>query len=312
MRDVGFTSHLPMYRFGFNGEMTRAGGNPWDAQSNPLVEYRWIYGDYFKALGIPLLRGRLLDDRDREGTLGVLVNEAMADKFWAGEDALGKRFGQGSDVSKSYRVVGVVGNVRSYGLIRKTPYEFYQTIDEAPFAEETVVLRSTGVDPAALIPAARAIVSTLDPQVPVTHVQTMDAVVSESVGQPRLMSALTSVFGMLAGLLAMVGIYGVTSYNVRRQRREHGIRLALGAQPAAVRRLIVGRGAVSAAIGIAVGFAGALLLTRTMTSMLNDVKPTDPSVYAINAALVLAVALAACYAPARWAGRVDPAAALRD
>jgi len=140
----------------------------------------------------------------------------------------------------------------------------------------------------------------------------MDSVISASVGQPRLLSALTGVFGVLAGVLAMVGVYGVTSYNVRRQRREHGIRLALGANPGVVQRLIVRRGAVTSLVGIAIGLVGALLLTRTLQSMLNDVKPTDPAVYAGIAALVLFVSLAACYAPARWAGKVDPATVLRD
>jgi putative ABC transport system permease protein len=312
VQSVGLISHLPMFAGGWNGEMTRAGGNPWDARSNPLVEYRWLYGDYLKALGIPLLRGRLLDQRDGTGSNTVLINQAMADKFWPGQDPIGQRFGQGSDVSKYYQVVGVVGNVRSRGLASTTPYEFFRTTDESPFGFMTVVIRSTGIDPAALVPSARAIVTSLDPQLPITHVQTMDAVISASVGQPRLLSALTGVFGALAGVLAMVGIYGVTSYNVRRQRREHGIRLALGAHPAVVQRLIVRRGAVAALAGIALGLLGSLLLTRTLQSMLNDVKPTDPGVYAGMAALVLLVSLLACYAPARWAGKVDPAAVLRD
>jgi predicted permease len=309
---VGLISHLPMYRFGNNGEMTRAGGNPWGANSNPLVEYRYLTGDYLKALGIPLLRGRALDSRDGKDTLGVLINEAMAEKFWPNQDPIGQRFGQGTDVSKYFEVVGVVGNVRSFGLVSTTPYEFYQTTDQAPYSAMTVVIRSAGADPEALIPSARSVVASLDPQLPLTHVQTMDSVISASVGQPRLLSALTLVFGALAGILAMVGIYGVTSYNVRRQRREHGIRLALGANPGVVQRLIVGRGAVTAVAGIAIGLVGALLLTRTLQSMLNDVKPTDPGIYAGIAVLVLLVSIVACYAPARWAGKVDPAAVLRD
>jgi ABC-type antimicrobial peptide transport system permease subunit len=162
-----------------------------------------------------------------------------------------------------------------------------------------------------VIPTARQIVAGLDANVPVTAVQTLDDVVSASVGQPRLLSALSSLFGGLAGLLAMVGIYGVTSYNVRRQRREFGIRLALGADARAVRRLIVRRGAVVSLVGIALGTGAGLLLTRLLQSMLDDVKPTDPSVYVANAALVLVVSMAACYIPARWAGRVDPAVVLR-
>jgi ABC-type antimicrobial peptide transport system permease subunit len=176
----------------------------------------------------------------------------------------------------------------------------------------TIVVRTAADDPSAIVASARQIVRTADPMLPITNVQTMEQVVSASVGQPRLLSALTSLFGALAGLLAMVGVYGVTSYNVRRQRREYGIRLALGADPAVVRRLIVGRGLLVASIGVAIGAVCGLLLTSTLASMLNDVTPTDPSVFVLNGAMVLAVAVAACYLPARWAGRVDPAVVLRD
>jgi predicted permease len=309
---AGLTSHLPMYRFGNNGEMTREGGNPWGANENPLVEYRYLYGDYLKALGIPVLRGRALDSRDAINTNGVLINQAMADKFWPGEDPLGKRFGQGRDLKTWYTVVGVIGNIRSFGLAARTPYEFYRTTEQVAPSSMTVVLRSSGVAPSSLVPSARAIVATLDPDLPVTGVQTMEEVVSASVGQPRLLSALSGLFGALAGLLAMVGVYGVTSYNVRRQRREYGIRLALGADPAAVRRLIVRRGAIVAGTGIAIGAVAGLFLTRLLTSMLYDVKPNDPGVFAGNALLVLIVSMAACYLPARWAGRVDPALVLRN
>jgi predicted permease len=309
---VGFTSHLPMYRFGSNGEMTREGGNPWGPNENPLVEYRYLYGAYLEALAIPLRRGRTLDSRDGPNTNGVLINQVMADKFWPNEDPIGKRFGQGTDLKRYYTVVGVIGTIRSYGLAAKSPYEFYRTTDQVPYGAMTVVLRSSGVEPTSLIPNARAIVATIDPNLPVTGVQTMAQVVSASVGQPRLLSALSGLFGGLAGLLAMVGVYGVTSYNVRRQRREYGIRLALGADPGAVRRLIVRRGAVVASAGIAIGAVGGLGLTRLLASMLNDVKPTDPAVFAGNAVMVLLVSMAACYIPARWAGRVDPAVVLRN
>jgi putative ABC transport system permease protein len=312
VQQVGFTSHLPMYRFGNNGEMTREGGNPWGANENPLVEYRYLYGEYLKALGIPLLRGRTLDSRDGAKTNGVLINQTMADKFWPNADAIGKRFGQGSDLKNYYTVVGIIGNVRSFGLGSTTPYEFYRTTDQVPYRAMTVVLRSSGVDPSTLVPMARGIVTEQDANLPVAKVQTMEEVVSASVGQPRLLSALSGLFGGLAGVLAMVGVYGVTSYNVRRQRREYGIRLALGADPGAVRRLIVRRGAVVAAIGIAIGSLFGVLLTRVLASMLNDVKPTDPAVFLGNAAMVLLVSMAACYIPARWASRVDPAMVLRN
>jgi len=312
VQHVGLTNHLPMYRFGSNGEMTREGGNPWGPNENPLVEYCFLYGDYLKALGIPLLRGRPLDEHDGDGTQTVLINQAMADKFWPNENPIGKRFGQGTDVKQYWTVVGVIGNIRSFGLAARTPFEFYRTTDQVAVNAITVVIRSSGIDPASLVPSARSIVTSLDSNLPITNVQSMEQVVSASVGQPRLLSALSGLFGALAGLLAMVGVYGVTAYNVRRQRREYGIRLALGADPGVVRRLIVRRGASMAAAGIAIGCVAGLMMTRVLGSMLNDVTPTDPTVFAANAALVLVVSIAACYLPARWAGRVDPAVVLRN
>jgi putative ABC transport system permease protein len=208
-------------------------------------------------------------------------------------------------------VVGVIGNTRSFGLARTVPAEFYRTLEQASFGAMTVVLRSSG-DPEALIPTARKIVSSLDPALPITTVQRMEDVVLGSVGQPRFMSALSSLFGCLAGLLAMVGVYGVTAYNVRRQRREFGIRLALGAEPAHVRRLVLGRGLVLALSGVALGVLGAVALGRWIESQLTDVTASDPSVYAAIAVLVAAVASVASYVPARQASRVDPGKALRD
>jgi putative ABC transport system permease protein len=155
-------------------------------------------------------------------------------------------------------------------------------------------------------------VASIDATLPLNQIQTMEHVVSESVGQPRLMSALTVLFGALAGLLAMVGVYGVMTYNVRRQRREFGIRLALGADQARLRNLVVGRGLTLAVAGVASGAFGAWALTGLLKTMLNDVKPTDPAIFVATGAALLIVALAASYLPARSAARVDPMVVLRD
>ena len=312
VEQVGLTSHLPMANFGTNGEMTREGGNPWGPNDAPLVEYRWISGDYFQALDVPLLRGRMLDARDKTGTSGVVINQAMADKFWPGEDPIGKRFGQGNKPTQWYEVVGVVGNIRSFGLARSVPAEFYRTLEQAANSTMTVVLRTRGDDPSAVIPAARTIVSAIDPALPITSVRSMEDVVLASVGQPRFMTALSSLFGGLAGLLAMVGVYGVTAYNVRRQRREFGIRLALGAEPAQVRRLVLVRGFLLASFGVVLGGLGAVALGRWIESQLTDVKASDPTVYVAIGLALATVATVASYIPARQAGRVDPGKALRD
>ena len=309
---VGLTSHLPMYSFGTNGEMTREGGNLWGPNDAPFVEYRWISGDYFQALDIPLLRGRILDDRDKTGTSGVVINQAMADKFWPGEDPLGKRFGQGNAPTQWYEVVGVIGNIRSFGLARTAPLEFYRTLEQDAFATMTVVLRTKGNDPETVIPTARKIVTAMDPALPITTVQRMEDVVLGSVGQPRFMTALSTLFGGLAGLLAMVGVYGVTAYNVRRQRREFGIRLALGAAPGHVRQLVMTRGLVLAGSGVALGAVGAFGLARWIESQLTEVTASDPVVFAAIAVIVALVAAVASYIPARQASRVDPGKALKD
>ena len=312
VQHVGLISHLPMYRFGTNGEMQVDGKLPWGPNDAPLVEYRWYYGDYFKALGIPLVQGRWLDSRDGAGTRTVLISRAMAQKFWPGEDPIGRKFGQGTDRTQWWEVVGVVGDIKSYGLARQAPYEFYRTIEQASFAAQTVVMRAATDDPASLIPAAKEIVRSLDPALPVTGVQTMDDVVAASVGQQRLVSAMAGLFAALAALLAMVGVFGVMTYNVRRQRRELGIRLALGAESAAVRRLIVARGIKLAVLGCVLGALGAFLLTGTLQTMLDDVAPKDPLVFGGTIAAVLTAALLASWLPARSAGRTDPMIVLRD
>lgn len=311
---VGAISHLPMYRFGTNGEMTVEGGNPWGAGSAPLVEYNWVYGDYFKALEIPLLKGRLFNDQDSQGSPQVIViNRNLAEKFWPGQDAIGKRLAAGGNAQGNWwQVVGVVGDVRSFGLADGSPYQMYRSVGQQPNGALTVVMRTRTAEPGTVMQSARQILSSIDPTLPLTSPQTMEDIVAASIGRPRLLSALTALFGALAGLLAMVGVYGVTAYNVRRQRREYGIRLALGAEPFAVQKLVLGRGIVVALAGVAVGAVAAFLLTGTLATMLNDVKPVDPVVFGATGALVFFVTIVACYLPARAAGRVDPMVVLRD
>lgn len=311
VESAGFTSHLPMQDWGWNGYFNIEGGNPWGPNDAPLVEYRWFYGDYFKTIGVPLLAGRMLDQRDGKDSHTVLINRATAEKFWPGKDPIGRRFGQDSDTSKWYEVVGVVGDIRSAGLTRDTLYEFYRTLEQSSLEGMTVVLRTRGSNPMDVIPTARQLVTSIDPAMPITQVQTVEQVVAESVGQPRLMAALTGLFGALGGLLAMVGVFSVMNYNVRRQRREFGIRLAIGAHPSDVVKMVVGRGIGLAAVGVAIGAAGAWMITGVMKSILYDVKPTDNSVFLGVAAAVLVTAVVAAYFPARAAGSVDPNVVLR-
>lgn len=312
VESVGITSHLPMYSNGTNGEFQIEGGAPWDPRDAPLVEYRWIYGDYLETLGVPLIAGRLLDARDGPESRAVLINRAMAEKFWPGQDPLGRRFGRGEDVSGWYRVVGVIGDIRSYGLTQDVPYEFYRTIEQSPYDQTTtVVLRSRGPDPRALIPAVRRVLAAIDPALPISQIQTMEQVVADSLGRPRLLWALTGIFGLLAGLLAAIGIYGVTAYTVGRQLREFGIRGALGASRAQVTTLVLRGGLVLGLVGVALGALGALAAGGVLQALLYDVQSTDMAVFATSGATMLAVVLLACFLPAHRAARVDPMIALR-
>jgi putative ABC transport system permease protein len=309
--DAGLTSHLPMYAYGWNGEVALEDGNPWKPTEAPLVEDRWIGGDYFKAMNIRLVRGRMFDDRDKAGgTLVTIINQRTAAKFWPGQNPIGKRFSKGGG-NRWLEVVGVIADVRSYGLERPAPYTLYTPIAQSEFGPMTVVLKTRSGDPATVMPAARRAVAAVDPLIPVTHVQTMAEVVSASVGQPRLLSSLTVFFGALAGILAAVGVYGVMAYNVRRERCEFGIRLALGADPGRVRGLIVLRGLVLGVLGVGIGAGGALLLTRTLRALLSDVAATDPQVYVGTGVALLVVSVLAVYWPARQAARTDPMAVMR-
>jgi putative ABC transport system permease protein len=175
-----------------------------------------------------------------------------------------------------------------------------------------VVIRATTDDPSSLVPTAKQIVRSLDPTLPVTGVQTMEEVVAASVGQQRLISAMAGLFALLAALLAMVGVFGVMTYNVRRQRRELGIRLALGAERSRLRRLIVTRGLKLALAGSVVGAFAAWLLAGTLQTMLDDVQPKDPAIFAATAGAVLLAALLASWIPAWSAGKTDPMIVLRD
>ena len=235
----------------------------------------------------------------------------MAERFWPGQNPIGRRFFRNAGTNSPVEVIGVARDVRTFGQTRVSPYLMYISINQESFRAMTVVVRSQGADPTTVIPAARKVVASIDPLLPMARLQTMTDVVGRSVTQPRLISSLTVLFGGLAGLLAIVGVYGVMAYNVRRARREFGIRLALGADPAAVRRLVVSRGLILGSVGVAVGAAGGLLLTRTLQSLLNDVKPTDPAVFVGTGVTLLLVCVAAGFVPALHASRTDPLIVLR-
>jgi putative ABC transport system permease protein len=288
-------------RFVVEGQPLPANG------ARPVAETRSASPGYFAAMGIPLRMGRPLDAHDF-GTQNILVNEAIARRFWPSGDPLGKRLNLCSlDPTPCWSpIVGVVGDVHQYGLEAAPTLDVYFTGGWTQYA----VIR-TASDPAALAEAAIAEVHKFGPNLPVTHVITLDTLFSDSVSPRRFSTFLLGVFAGLALLLAAMGIYGVMGYVVSLRTNEIGIRMALGAQPRDIWRLVIGRGAQLALAGVALGIVGAFALTKLISSLLYGVKPTDPLTFGGVALLLVSVALLACYVPARRAMRVDPMVALR-
>jgi putative ABC transport system permease protein len=288
-------------RFVIDGQPLPANG------ARPIAETRLINPGYFAAMRIPLRMGRGLDAHDY-GAQNLVVNEAIAKRFFGGGDVLGKRVNLCSlDPTPCWNtIVGVVGNVHQYGLEAAPTLDMYFA---GGWPRYTVIRTSS--DPEALAQAAIGKVHSFDASLPVTHVMTIDSLLEESVSSRRFSTFLLGVFAVLALLLAAVGIYGVMSYLVSMRTNEIGMRMALGAQPKDIWKLVIGRGARLALAGVAFGLLGSFLLTKLISSLLYGVKPTDPLTFSGVALLLVMVALLACYVPARRAMRVDPMVALR-
>jgi putative ABC transport system permease protein len=315
---VGGTTHLPFSGqnlengFRVDGYVVPSGGNP------PVAGMRGVTGGYFAALGIPLKAGRAFTDADREGSMPVaIVNEAFARRYFGGQDPIGRRLVEfGGDSWRT--VVGVIGNVKHSGPDGEARPEV-----DLPYAQldpgfmntwsrgVAFVVRSTAPS-AALVPIIRARMGAIAPSMPLTSVQPLSALAADVVSQPRFRTVLLGAFALLALVLAAVGVFGVLSYFVTQRAQEIGERMALGAQPTDVIRLVVGRGVGLSAAGIVLGLIAAVPLTRLMQQLLFEVTPTDAPSFAAVAAVLLAVAGTASYVPARRATRVDPMTALRQ
>lgn len=274
------------------------------------TDYTLIAAEYFRALGVPLLKGRNFSDHDNKDTAGVMiVNEAMAQRHWPNGEALGKRVRVGFEKT-AREVIGVVGNVKQTGLTAEAQPAVYLPHLQRPTGSMTIVIRTTG-DPMSLAPIVRSQVHAVDQAIPVSNIRTMEEIFSASVEQQRFSTLLVALFGGLAVALAAVGIYGVMGYSVSQRKHEIAVRMALGAKASQVLILVLKDGLLLAAIGIGIGLMGAFALTRLMRSLLFEVKPTDAQTFAVVSAGLILVALLACLVPALRATKVDPLVALR-
>jgi predicted permease len=312
---VGGVSSLPLSNMMAWGPITVEGRTAPATERFINVDQRVVAGDYFRAMEVPLRRGRLFTDVDLPTAPRViLVDERMAETLWPSADPIGKRLRTGGiDASNNtpwMTVVGVVGNVKQDALDADSRMALYMAQTQTTPRGINVVARSEG-DPASAAAAIRREIRDLDPDLPVYDVRTMADRVSESLARRRFAMLLLSIFAGLASGLAVVGIYGVMAFLVAQGMKEMGIRMALGATPRGIGLLVLRRGLVLAAAGLALGVAGAFVLTRLMRSLLFGVGSADPLTYALVSALVVTTAVAACSLPARRAARLDPMRSLR-
>ncbi len=287
-------------------------------ESGAVIATRVVSPDYFQTLGIPLLSGREFTDADTTGSLRVaVVDEAFARKY-LGDRALGRRISRGgakNDIPNWMEVVGVVASAHDTDLQKPLSGEIYfpfaQSDLRVDYFNYTNFIARTAADPTVMIPALRQAIWSENKDAPITDVETMGQIVSSSVAEPRFQALLLGSFGGLGLLLAMVGIYGVISYGVTQRTREIGVRMALGAQPGNVLRMVIREGMLLAGAGIIAGIAGALALGRVLQSFLFEIKPTDPATFVGVAVALAIVAMAACYIPAWRAMKIEPMQALR-
>jgi predicted permease len=312
---AGAISNIPLTGSDENTwSISLEGEVPKPIAQQPDVSTVIITPGYFAALRIPLLRGRDFTDADNaRNPYVIVISQAMAERFWPNQDALGKRlFVSWTDPDKPREVIGIVRNTKDHGLQQMRPLaQMYVPDAQSPFAADSILLRSS-LRPQTVAAAAISALHEIDRQQPVISMETMDEVIAESYSDNRSNMLLLVAFAALALVLAAVGIYGLLAYSVRRRIREIGIRVALGATRNDVLRLITRAGMIPTLIGIASGIAGSLGLARVLSTMIFGVRPIDIPTYTFVAALLAAVSLLACIVPAWRATRIDPLKALRE
>ena len=311
VREVGAINALPLTgRGGTNGDFNVEGKPPFTPGEEPVAEFVQVTPGYFEAIGIPLLRGRTLNDADlSKKPEYVLVNETFARSYIGDEDPIGKRV-KALD-GDFHEIVGVVGDARQWGLDRQASAEIYFSFAQLSLGgEATIVVRADG-DPAALSASVRNAIGEVSHDAPVTRVRTVAQIVDDSMAASKFNMILMTIFAGVALAMAAIGLYGVISYSVSQQTHEIGIRMALGAPRSRVLSLVLRNGMSLALAGVGVGVVAALGLTRLIASLLFGISPTDPLTFVVIAVILTGVALVACFVPALRATRVDPMVALR-
>ena len=329
VQSAATNSGLPLSGNNWGRSLTVEGFPVLSVGEAPVINHCVVSPDYFKTMGIPILKGRDFDERDRPPKKGsqvavrgeaqpsastgvTIIDERLAREYWPNDDPIGKRirFGPPEDNEPWHTIVGVVGEVRHERLDAATRKSVYLPHAQVPIGGSRLIIRTEG-RPESLVSAVRTQVRELDSDLPVTRVMPMTEVVARSVWKERLYTSLFGVFAAVALILATVGIYGVMSYVVTQRTREIGLRMALGAQPSDVMKMVVGHGVLVAVIGIGAGVVAAIGLTRLMSSLLFNITATDPITFVAVSVVLAGVALAASFVPARRAAKVDPMIALR-
>ena len=316
---VGGVFGMPLtgFSYGISGSELDGRALEQEEQARLTVQVRVVTPDFFETLGIPVRRGRAFTAADRAGAAPVMiVNEAAAELLWPGVESLGHRFTIGSRMQQGGEraggeVVGVVGDVRDRGPSRRGRPTIYLPHAQYPMSFLAFALKTAG-DPQALVGPARAALNELDPTIPIFRVRTLAQMTSDAVAQPRLYAVLLTIFAGTALLLAVIGVYGVMSFSVARRTRDIGVRMALGATPGGVLRLVLSEGARITGGGLALGILVAWAGTRLLRAQLYGVQPTDPLTFVAVVVLLSLVAVVACYLPARRATRIDPLVAIKS
>jgi putative ABC transport system permease protein len=317
---VGATSDLPPTKNSHSSSFSIEGHAPLELSDNSLsVEDRLATPDYFRVMGIPLAAGRAFSEADNRSAPAVaMINQMFARRFFPNENPVGQRlkFDSSKTPNPWITIVGVVGDVRGFGLDKQPSSEIYLAYQQPNFwysnllAHLHLVVRTAG-EPNSVAASVLGAVHEFDKDLPLPRARTMETILAASIDARRFNMILLGVFAGIATILAAVGIYGMISYSVTQRTREIGIRMALGARRVDVMKLVLRNGMVLAVSGVAIGLAGAFALTRLMTTLLFEITPTDAVTYTIVSASLLAVALLACLIPARRATKVDPLVALR-